>query len=196
MDTLADNMSLTNLFSSSTRKVYYKPGRVIAVVGTFGLLLLLLWERLQEYDHLGWAYWFILAVDLASGGLALYATLHDRVVISETGIEFYQVSYRHSTTWNNIERIERVQVGLKHFDVLLLREPAVQLNKLLTWRMKDESWMEHGGQFVPLAKAIPLFMFRPDWRTSEVGQEMQLYAPRLFTEALPTAKGSKDKTSS
>ena len=179
-------MSVTNLFSSSTRKVYYKPGRALAVAGAFVLLLLLLWRGIQEYDALGWAYWFILAVDLVSGALALYATLRDRVIISETGIEFYQLSYRHLTTWNNIKRIERVQVGLKHFEVLLLREPAAQLNKLLTWRMKDETWMEHGGQFVPLEKAIPLFMFRPDWRTSEIGQEMQLYAPRLFTETFPT----------
>ena len=179
-------MSVTNLFSSSTRKVYYKPGRALAVAGAFVLLLLLLWKGIQEYDALGWAYWFILAVDLVSGALALYATLRDRVIISETGIEFYQLSYRHLTTWNNIERIERVQVGLKHFEVLRLREPAVQLNKLLTWRIKDETWMEHGGQFVLLEKAIPLFMFRPDWRTSEIGQDMQLYAPRLFTETFPT----------
>jgi hypothetical protein len=179
-------MSVTNLFSSSTRKVYYKPGRAIAVIGAFGLFVLLLWKGIQEYDELGWVYWFFLAVDLASGALALYATLRDRVVISETGIEFYQVSYRHSTTWDNVERIERVQVGLKHFDALILREPAVQLNKLLTWRIKDETWMEHGEQFVPLEKVIPLFMFRPDWRTSEIGQDMQLYAPRLFTETLPT----------
>ncbi len=189
-------MSVTNLFSSSTRKVYYKPGRAIAVIVALGLLLLLLWRGFREYETLSWAFWFIFAVDLASGALALYATLRDRAIISETGIEFYQASYRHSTTWDNVERIERVQVGLKHFEALILREPAVHLNKLWAWRMKDESWMEHGGQFVPLEKVIPLFMFRPDWRTSEIGQDMQLYAPRLFIETLPTAKGSEDKTPS
>jgi hypothetical protein len=180
-------MSVTNLFSSSTRKVYYRPGRAIAVIGAFGLFVLLLWKGIQEYDELGWVYWFFLAVDLASGALALYATLRDRVVISETGIEFYQVSYRHSTTWDNVERIERVQVGLKHFDALILREPAVHLNKLWAWRINDESWMEHSGQLVLLEKAIPLFMFRPDWRTSEIGQDMQFYVPRLFTEKIPVA---------
>jgi len=88
------------------------------------------------------------------------------------------------------------RIGLKYFDVLMLREPAVQINKWFAWRVKDEEWMEHDGQFIPLAKAIPLFMFKRDWRTSEIGQDMQLYAPRLFTETLPTTKGSETRISS
>lgn len=188
-------MSIISPFSSSTRKIYYKPGRAIAVAVVFVILLLLMWKVIQEYADHSWVYWLFLAIELASIVIALYAILRDRVVISDTGIEFYQLGYRHSTTWNNIDRIEQVWIGLKYFDVLMLREPAVQINKWLAWRVKDEEWMEHGEQFIPLAKTIPLFVFKRDWRTSDIGQDIQYYAPRLFVEASPKAEERKTSPS-
>lgn len=177
-------MNSASPFSSSNRRVYGRPGRLLIVVSILAGLLYLTWRLSQSHGRME-ILWPVLIIEVLPGAIALYALLYNRVIISDTGIEFYQLSYRHSTTWNNIDRIERVQVSTKYFDALILREPAVRYNWLWGWRHREEDWMELNEQFLSLDKTIPLFVFNREWRTGDIGRDIQTYVPRLFTEAVP-----------
>jgi hypothetical protein len=115
--------------------------------------------------------------------ILIFPMLYNRVIVSETGLKVFRVGFVYSTSWDNIESIAKVQIGLKHGFVLLLRQPAMKANRWLAWRTDEATWMERQGQFVPLERAIPLFLIIPNWVNGELGQDIRRYAPHVFAKA-------------
>jgi len=115
--------------------------------------------------------------------LLAYVVFYDRVVVSENGLELFQVGYHYNTTWDNVERITTAQSGLKHGAVLVLRQPSVKATRWLTWLVGHEvESLERNGQFIPVGQAIPLFLFLPHWQRDALGKDIRRYAPHLFAK--------------
>lgn len=114
---------------------------------------------------IGGAQWFI-----AWGNLNLINTL--KIVTSPEQLAFYSPGVMLSTPWDNLERIGRTNKRFTNvpYESLVLRHPPTQ---------KISPFFKV-FQKVP-EKQIPLNMFS-DWRTSELGEEIQKYAPHLFSE--------------
>ena len=96
---------------------------------------------------------------------------HVRLVTSPAGIEYYQIGYRISTSWENIERLGQVSYGRSEVFGLILRQPAFQRNKWLGWTTPAVRQPNQG---------IPLEPFLVRWRNSELENDLKRYLPHLF----------------
>jgi hypothetical protein len=112
----------------------------------------------------------------------LFPSVYSRVVVSADGIDFRGAGYRIHTTWDNLDGMNYVRFGIVEGDVLLLREPTVEVNRWVAYLSKEVRWLEQNPEFAPLGKVIPLFLLHPKWRTGKLGQEIQRHAPHLFVE--------------
>lgn len=168
--------------TSTRRRVYgQRWSTTVIVVAVYVLLFmikpLITGDVLTEDDLLLSLPYLVLIAGM------MYPMIYDRVIVSETGLQVFRVGSVYSTSWDNIESISKVQIGLKHGFVLLLRQPAMKANKWLAWRTDEASWMERQGHFMPLDRTIPLFLLIPNWVNGELGQDIRRYAPHLFTKA-------------
>jgi hypothetical protein len=167
--------------SSSKRIRVYRPKwgtmHVALVFAVLGLMIRPLLDREAiDIDDL-----FLSIPYLVVVALLAFPVFYERIVVSENGLEFFQVGYRYSTTWDNIDRITTAQIGLKHGAVLLLRKPALKTNRWLAWLSRNEAeWLEQNGQFIPQGQAIPLFLFLPNWQCDALGKDIRHCAPQLF----------------
>jgi hypothetical protein len=160
--------------SPAGRKVYRQKWDTTVVFVVISILILMVMPPANDL--------FISVPYLLMVAILIFPMFYNRVIVSETGLQVFRVGSVYSTTWDNIESIAKVQIGLRHGFVLLLREPAMKTNRLLAWRSDEATWMERQGQFVPLERAIPLFLLIPNWVNGELGQDIRRYAPQLFAK--------------
>ena len=93
-----------------------------------------------------------------------------RLEVSPESVEYFQMGYRLKTTWDNVERIGMIPMGLLMAEGLILRESALQ-EKILGRKNLERNRLD---------RAIPLTLFQPWWRESDLGEEIKHYAPYLF----------------
>ncbi|MFN8597244.1 MAG: hypothetical protein U0559_13825 [Anaerolineae bacterium] len=168
--------------TATGRKVYRQGWSITVIVVAVSVLLLMI-KPLVTGDVLTTDDLLLSLPYLVLIAVMMYPMIYDRVIVSETGLQVFRVGSVYSTSWDNIESIVKVQIGLKHGFALVLRVPALKANKWLAWRTDEASWMERQGHFMPLDRTIPLFMLIPNWINSELGQDIRRYAPHLFTKA-------------
>lgn len=112
---------------------------------------------------------FVIPLTLASAYFFRLA-YHIRLEVSPEGIEYFQMGYRLKTTWDNIERIGMIPMGLLMAEGLILRESALQ-GKIFGRKNLERNRLD---------RAIPLTLFQPWWREGDLGEEIKRYAPRLI----------------
>lgn len=160
--------------SPAGRKVYRQKWNTTVVFVAISILILMVMPPANDL--------FISIPYLLMAAILIFPMFYNRVIVSETGLQVFRVSSVYSTSWDNIESIVKVQIGLKHGFALVLREPALKANKWLAWHTNEASWMERQGHFMPLDRTIPLFLLIPNWVNGELGQDIRRYAPHLFAK--------------
>lgn len=95
-----------------------------------------------------------------------------RLVFTPENIEFHSPGLALTTSWSNLERIHTRSplIPVARFDSLVLRDAALQ----------QTAWWFRLFRTHP-ERQIPLSMF-PNWRVSEIGEEIRRYAPQLFVD--------------
>jgi hypothetical protein len=147
--------------SQLDRKVYYRSGQVGSFVLFAGLAIFAVLLRLPSL--------FVVFVSCLAILMA-YSAVQIRLVISPEGIEYYQVGYSVRTSWSNVARIGEIPAGRIMAEGLILYEPALFVDKLLS----GVKYIQTRGQVIPLS------LFKRDWVDSELGHEIKKYAPHLF----------------
>ena len=101
----------------------------------------------------------------------IYYLKGNYIVTTSDGLEYHRRDYMISTKWDDVDRIETIRIGYRLDESLILRHST------LTQKTKDIIWLMH-PEYV--SKFIPLSAFSQPWRKSELGEEIQKYAPNLF----------------
>lgn len=99
-----------------------------------------------------------------------YMAYHIRLEVSPEGIEYFQMGYHLKTTWDNVERVGMIPMGLLMAEGLILRESALQ-GKMLGRKNLERNRLD---------RAVPLTLFQPWWRENGLGEEIKRYAPHLL----------------
>jgi hypothetical protein len=96
------------------------------------------------------------------------------LTVSSSGLEYHTVGLTIQTPWHNIERLLDEHLMPR----LLLRQPAAVEMRIWTTLLAPG----RARHDPPADLLIPLFFFQFS-RHSELGQQLQRYAPRLFERA-------------
>jgi len=96
------------------------------------------------------------------------------LAVSSSGLEYHTAGLTIQTPWHNIERLLDEHPSPR----LLLRQPSAV--ELRIWAMMLAPGRARHDP--PADRLIPLFFFQFS-RHSELGQQIQRYAPRLFEQA-------------
>ena len=97
----------------------------------------------------------LLVISLVYAIRILLPAIYNRVVVTDEGIDFRQVGYRIRTIWDKLERMTYTQFGFAEGDILVLREPTVEVNRWAALLTKEMRWLEQNKKFAPLGKVIP-----------------------------------------
>lgn len=109
---------------------------------------------------------------LALAALVVYATFKVRLITSPEGIEYHQLGYTLRSSWSNISHVGRAAKGFTKIEGLILHEPG----QLTT------NWLSRAQNAEAAARGIPLSIFTSNWANSELGKDLQQYAPNLIAE--------------
>jgi hypothetical protein len=166
--------------ASAPRKVFYQEARALAII--VALIILPVTAVLWSARRFNAGMFVLLLIALVYVIRILLPAVYNRVVITAKGLDFRQIGYHIRTTWDNVERMTYVRFDLAEGDILVLREPAVEVNRWVVLLNKDARWLEQNKKFTPPGKIIPLFLLNTRWRTDKLGQEVRSHAPHLFVE--------------
>jgi hypothetical protein len=108
-----------------------------------------------------------LIIGFGIAGYLLYALRYAHLTLSPEGLILDEVEYRLSTTWDNIERIEKK--GKK--EVLLLRHP-VKLKGWNAWLYRLAGWH----------RRISIEPFGQSDDDGELAQDLRRYVPHIFSD--------------
>ncbi len=166
--------------SSAHRKVFYQEVRVLAI--TVALIFFAVIVTLWSAHGFNAGMFALLLIALVYVIRILLPAVYNQVVVTAKGLDFRQIGYRICTTWDNVERMTYARIAPAEGDILVLHEPAVEVNRWVVLLNKDVRWLEQNKKFTPLGKIIPLFLLNTRWRTGKLGQEVRNHAPHLFVE--------------
>ena len=91
------------------------------------------------------------------------------ITILDKGIRWYQAGFTYWIKWENIEKISKRTYRFSIQEGLVIKKWSVRFGK-----------RKIGNAIRPMTPFIPLSCYSEDWRTSELGQQIKEYAPRLF----------------
>jgi len=137
---------------------------------------------------------------IALGGLLFFAfilitalaILHTRLVVSPEGIEYRTMGMKARAAWREVVGITTVRQGYNEIESLVLAKPTVQLSSWLRALLALMPFLSFasifssngymGGTYNTDAyrRTIPLSTFFRDWQQSPLGNQLRLYAPKLF----------------
>lgn len=121
-----------------------------------------------------------------AGAIFVWAGRISGLYVSPQGISYRALGMTISTTWANVERIDKqIIYGDGEVEGLVLREPGWQPNALIggaTAIMKFSPQHFVQARSLELYKTfIPLSSLQTQhWRDAEIGRQMRRYAPQLF----------------
>jgi hypothetical protein len=166
---------------SNERKVYYPNPALRAVTTAIALVLAAAAIGFAYYSTLSFIstlfctlpiglFFFMVLTYLSYTGRKTY------LVLTPSGVEYHSALLTIRTPWSNVERIVEDALTPR----LVLREPA-QLER------NEESALQRRWADQSAGRAIPLRMFGYS-RQSQLGQDLQRFAPNLFqpTERSPS----------
>ena len=126
------------------------------------------------------------ALWLIAGAIFVWAGRTSGLYVSSQGISYRALGMTISSSWDNIERIDKqILYADGEVEGLVLREPGWQPNTLIggaTALMKYSPQHFFQARSIELYKTfIPLSSLQTKaWREAEIGAEIRRYAPRLF----------------
>ncbi len=154
------------------RKRGYVSASLLPLLGMGVLLAVLLSGDATAIDLLLAAGFAILSV--VGAVLAVRATKRTGLEISPRGVTWFAwPSFIVTSTWRHVARIG--PVDYRGREGLWLSEPEYTW----AWWVFRTRWFEDMGYL----QRLPLWVFADDWRCSEIGKDIERYAPDLFHHA-------------
>jgi hypothetical protein len=96
-----------------------------------------------------------------------YNRLHEKIIISDEGIEYQALGVNIYAKWNQVMIMENW--GFRKVDVIPVGKRNIKRNLI--------------GAIGHYDNSIPIFRFGTKWRNTDLGKQIKKYAPQLFNQA-------------
>lgn len=136
----------------------------LTAIGMLALPVLLPYLWISYLSLLGCVPMLFFGVFIGAVNIVVKFTNNARLVTTSEGIEYHSLGYSISSSWNNIERIEKARFGLWIVEHLILHQPKVQASKWSAWFVKLRGVK---------GNKIPVTPFMEQWKRSELGQHLK-----------------------
>lgn len=136
----------------------------------------LLWLVMAAFAYHGRYFDFLFLASML--GLADTArTFHhvptSHIIVSRNGLVWHSLGFTLSTSWEDIEGISHRVYGFSIQEGLAVTRLRLRLHNPV-------GFLPTAWHSPPVKPFIPLSCFVPNWRDSELGQQIKKHAPHLF----------------
>ena len=119
---------------------------------------------------------YILGFGILSGYYTIHKIRNEHITISKNGIEYHSPWIIIETGWESVEKISHYWHDGFRYECLLVDNSQTRIKK---WSFPDR-YPPTPLEGFPHKTIFPLSCYAYNWRNSELGQQIKLFAPQLF----------------